>query len=144
MILQSHHHQCPKGSHGQLPLWIDITGCNSTECIVYDHKFVKMTGEMIAVADAKHLRMEVGAHIWGFRLSYKIPLNRFDACTMLPQGCPLQKGQHYSIVSAGYANLPFTGTTRVVEVRLHNEHGVLMLCGKSTLRFEKKKNSLSK
>lgn len=101
-----------------------------------------MTGELIAVADAKFLRMEVGAHIWGIRLSYKIPLHRFDACQMLAKGCPLRKGGRYPILQVGFTNLPFTGTTRIIEVLLRNEHDQLMLCGRTTLRFEKHKNSL--
>lgn len=131
-----------KGSKGQPPLWIAITGCNQTQCIVHDTKFVQMTGEMAVVADAKYLRMEIATFLWGFRLSYKIPLHRYDACELFAKGCPMSKGSRVAIFGAGIANLPFTGTTRVFEVRLRNEKKVLMLCGKSTLRFEKKKNSL--
>lgn len=124
------------------PLWIDITGCNRTQCIVYDQRFVKMTGEMIASEDATHLRMEVAARIWGFRLSYAIPLQKFNACSLLASGCPIIQGSRYAILGSGIANLPFTGTTRVIEVSLRNEKGVLMLCGKSTLRFEKKNKKI--
>lgn len=106
---------------------------------MYDGQFVKMTGELVAVEDARKLRMKVATLLWGFRLSYEIPLDRFDACTMMRYGCPMQKGRRYPILSSGIANLPFTGTKRTIEVTLRNENGVLMLCGRAKFRFEKLK-----
>lgn len=129
----------PKGRHGKCPLWIDISNCNRTECPVYDDMMVKMTGEFVAEAEAKSLQMEVGVYMWGFRLSYAIPLHRFDACSMLEKSsCPLMKGEKYRIYSTGITKLPFTGSQKVVEVQLFNEASALMLCCKTKINFEKK------
>lgn len=124
-----------------MPLLIDISGCNRTSCTVYDQQWVTMTGEMLAVDDAKYLRMEVAARILGFKLSYQIPIHRFNACEWLPKGCPLKKGYRYPIFVSGQASHPFKGATKILEVGLRNENNTLMLCGRSTLRFEKKKKS---
>lgn len=106
---------------------------------MYDDMMVKMTGEFVAEAEAKSLQMEVGVYMWGFRLSYAIPLHRFDACSMLEKGsCPLMKGEKYRIYSTGIAKLPFTGSQKVVEVQLFNEASALMLCCKTKINFEKK------
>ena len=118
---------------------MDITGCNKTECTVYDKKFVKMTGELKALEDANSLTLEVGAYIWAFRLARKIPADQFDVCQIITQGCPLKKGNTYSFVGSGIAAIPFAGT-RMIEAVMRNENKVDMMCFKTRIRFERHKH----
>lgn len=95
-----------------------------------------MEGQLKAPESATLMQMEVAAYVWGFRLSYMIPLQRFNACLLVTDGCPLVKDEIYAIKAGGYPQFPLKNSQRIVEVVLRNENKQIISCGKSKIKFK--------
>lgn len=123
-------------SGGPMPSSVEIVGCDTAICTIYNGVPVQMRGQMITTVPANELTTSLTAFLSIITLPLELPEDIVDGCRTLEGGCPVSEGEVRDLSAEFVVDSTFSDIKPDIELSFVNEDGKEFMCVRTTVDLQ--------